>query len=670
MADDSFTPAFSRAGGSRMAAFAVCGALLLSACSPAAQQSTGTRPVTQMDDELASLMRVAGMTRQSGEYGTAIALYRRAHEMSPNNPLPLVELARMLGDIGKHAEAALVWQDALQVAANDPAVQAGYGLTLARLGQADLAQPYLRKSVAAAPTSSAYNTLGVVLDQIGDAAGAQAAYRAGLKLAPNDISLANNLGLSLALSGQLDESLKTLERVVVRPDATARHRQNLALAYGLAGQDELSAQFGGIDSDPAEAQRNVMRYASIAALPDHATRVSAVGAMRGAQAGTQKSAASVQSAALVNSRSNLPKPTKRASTATKVEMPLTPMVSTTPMLAAKQVATKTRPAHADPVPLSMPARPTAKVVPKAKPPVPAYPVTAPASPIVTASGEKSAVKTPIETASAGQAAVTQASVNQVGTMDVNAAQPVEAGFNKASGPHIYRAEFIPKTEPDTAAVAAPVKKAEQPVAPATLKELVAEAVETVPHSTETQAVIAAVDKTPVQLADASVKQPTPDAVAAASGDEAASSPAPQELQAVSKSAAAEPAATVPMDTEGTLIPDPAPAYGPALAGIEVPLIDDRLTVAASAYHAEAYEFAATIWQPLADAGVERALFHLGALYYEGKGVERDLRRAYMLLRKAELAGFNDARIVLALVEAKLSDAERKTAESQLAAAAQ
>ena len=270
MADDSFTPAFSRAGGSRMAAFAVCGALLLSACSPAAQQSTGTRPVTQMDDELASLMRVAGMTRQSGEYGTAIALYRRAHEMSPNNPLPLVELARMLGDIGKHAEAALVWQDALQVAANDPAVQAGYGLTLARLGQADLAQPYLRKSVAAAPTSSAYNTLGVVLDQIGDAAGAQAAYRAGLKLAPNDISLANNLGLSLALSGQLDESLKTLERVVVRPDATARHRQNLALAYGLAGQDELCSVWRHrFRSGRSPAQRHALRQHRGTAGPRH-----------------------------------------------------------------------------------------------------------------------------------------------------------------------------------------------------------------------------------------------------------------------------------------------------------------------------------------------------------------------------------------------------------------
>jgi hypothetical protein len=94
-----------------------------------------------------------------------------------------------------------------------------------------------------------------------------------------------------------------------------------------------------------------------------------------------------------------------------------------------------------------------------------------------------------------------------------------------------------------------------------------------------------------------------------------------------------------------------------------------MVVAASAYHAGEFAFAAEIWQPLADAGVAQAMFHLGALYYEGKGVERDLGKAYMNLRQAELAGFADARIVLVLVETKLTEADRKRVEQQLAAAA-
>ena len=62
----------------------------------------------------------------------------------------------------------------------------------------------------------------------------------------------------------------------------------------------------------------------------------------------------------------------------------------------------------------------------------------------------------------------------------------------------------------------------------------------------------------------------------------------------------------------------------------------------------------------------RAQFHLGAVSYEGRGVERDLKQAYTLLRRAEMSGFADARIVLVLVETRLPEAERASAEKQLA----
>ena len=106
----------------------------------------------------------------------------------------------------------------------------------------------------------------------------------------------------------------------------------------------------------------------------------------------------------------------------------------------------------------------------------------------------------------------------------------------------------------------------------------------------------------------------------------------------------------------------------SLAGISVPSVEDRMLLAASAYHSGDFSFAASNWQPLADAGVVRAQFHLGALYYEGRGVDKDLARAYMLLRQAETAGFSDARIILALIESKLPEADRARVAAQVAEA--
>lgn len=58
----------------------------------------------------------------------------------------------------------------------------------------------------------------------------------------------------------------------------------------------------------------------------------------------------------------------------------------------------------------------------------------------------------------------------------------------------------------------------------------------------------------------------------------------------------------------------------------------------AAYKARDYEAAYEIWRPLANAGDARAWFHLGALYYEGRGVERQLDTAYVLLSRAADAG--------------------------------
>ena len=89
---------------------------------------------------------------------------------------------------------------------------------------------------------------------------AQGVYETGLTHDPTNLSLLNNLGLSLALSGQHDRAISLLSELVNDPSATPQIRQNLALAYGLAGNFEAARAVGAIDLPPGAVESNVNFY--------------------------------------------------------------------------------------------------------------------------------------------------------------------------------------------------------------------------------------------------------------------------------------------------------------------------------------------------------------------------------------------------------------------------
>ncbi|MBS28568.1 MAG: hypothetical protein CL566_06525 [Alphaproteobacteria bacterium] len=75
-----------------------------------------------------------------------------------------------------------------------------------------------------------------------------------------------------------------------------------------------------------------------------------------------------------------------------------------------------------------------------------------------------------------------------------------------------------------------------------------------------------------------------------------------------------------------------------------------------AYEVKDYARAYAIWLPLADAGGASAQFHLGALYFEGRGVDRNLGEAKRWLRRALEQGQERAQFLLGRVEAQISSA--------------
>ena len=98
--------------------------------------------------------------------------------------------------------------------------------------------------MSTAPNWNALLVKGAILDQNGQNADARQQYLSALKVAPDQPSIHANLGLSYAMTNELDKAESELRMAVKMAGATTQVRQNLALVIGLQGRfDEARALF-------------------------------------------------------------------------------------------------------------------------------------------------------------------------------------------------------------------------------------------------------------------------------------------------------------------------------------------------------------------------------------------------------------------------------------------
>jgi Flp pilus assembly protein TadD len=104
-----------------------------------------------------------------------------------------------------------------------------------------------------------HSILGATLDQQTKHGEAREHHQAALALAPNDMSIMNNLGMSYALQGKLTEAEGILRKAMAHPNskATPRVRQNLALVVGLQGRFDEAKQIASEDLPPDQVQANM-----------------------------------------------------------------------------------------------------------------------------------------------------------------------------------------------------------------------------------------------------------------------------------------------------------------------------------------------------------------------------------------------------------------------------
>lgn len=224
------------------------------------------------------LMRVAADTRNEGDPATAVQLYRRIHEMKPDDPKPLAELGSTLLQLKAYTESARAYRSAIDMAPNDPELHRGLATVLLALNQPAAALPELEQAKGEnGGDARLYNSLGVAHDLIGRHDLAQKDYREAMRLAPKNRGIKNNYGLSLALSGDYAAAAAALGEIADNVDSPARYRLNLALVYGLAGDDRKAGDIARTALDETAVRSNLAYYALLRGMDDKARAAAIMG---------------------------------------------------------------------------------------------------------------------------------------------------------------------------------------------------------------------------------------------------------------------------------------------------------------------------------------------------------------------------------------------------------
>src|SRR5919201_257034 len=140
------------------------------------------------------LMRIGAAAQSGGDLPNAVGVYRRAAEMAPQDPAPLIAAGDVLLKMGAVNEAIISYNQALVRPGDTQGAQIGLAKAFLKTGKPELAQAPLSRALEGDPGDPKLALLqGVTNDLAGQHWQAQANYRDGLGRAPGDPSLTLNL---------------------------------------------------------------------------------------------------------------------------------------------------------------------------------------------------------------------------------------------------------------------------------------------------------------------------------------------------------------------------------------------------------------------------------------------------------------------------------------------
>jgi tetratricopeptide (TPR) repeat protein len=186
--------------------------------------------------EFYRLFNIAVADQGKGELEKAIAEWKTALAMSPDEPKALYNLGVALAATNRYEDALAPLRQALDLKPTDARTHATLGLALLRLKQPDQALEQLQKAVELNPgDAKAQSTLGSVLAEQGKIQEAIPHFAQALEIDPNDADTQNNIGIALVRAGRTEAAVPYLEKALAAdPNAPELHG-NLGLILSRQG---------------------------------------------------------------------------------------------------------------------------------------------------------------------------------------------------------------------------------------------------------------------------------------------------------------------------------------------------------------------------------------------------------------------------------------------------
>ena len=216
-------------------------------------------------------LQAAALARARGDVPQAIHDYREIIKNCVDCEEAYIGLGASLLDVNAVDESKQTFQKAISLYPTSAAAYAGLGSVYLVIDQPENAIAAFETALKFSPCmAKALNGYGIAFDMIGDHQAAQINYRAAMELDPTNISYESNLGLSMVLAGNTSEAIFILERLARSPKVTPKIRQNLSLAYGLAGDMKMARTIGSVDLSNDWVNNNIQYMDAVRKTEEYA----------------------------------------------------------------------------------------------------------------------------------------------------------------------------------------------------------------------------------------------------------------------------------------------------------------------------------------------------------------------------------------------------------------
>lgn len=180
--------------------------------------------------------------------------------------------ARAALEAGKVSKAVGLAEAAVAASPRDASYRALLGQAYLNDGRFASATAALTEATELGATDS--NT--IIALTLAHVAQGKSAEAISLLQAHRDAVPASDIGLALALAGDSEGAIYVLTDAARAPDASARTRQNLALAFALSGRWAQAQILASQDLSPAKLEARMMEWSKLAETPNAQLRVASL----------------------------------------------------------------------------------------------------------------------------------------------------------------------------------------------------------------------------------------------------------------------------------------------------------------------------------------------------------------------------------------------------------